>query len=223
MNDVISNPNIITNSLMNDTTKLLNNTKQTIDIDLNNISNNISSITEDNVKNNLSSLNSGISFYSILKYLIIIVLLSLLGFNLFKNLGVLLDKIDIAIKYILNIFGYEIISKPLSNIQNNVIGVNKNTDEIKNADEIKTNDENVKKNMDENTRTLDNILNDTEEKLNIENNQANNENNIFKSGYCYIGEDKGYRTCIQVGETDKCMSGDIFPNKEICINPNLRM
>ena len=77
--------------------------------------------------------------------------------------------------------------------------------------------------MNENTRTLDNLLNNTEEKLNIENNQSNNENNKFKSGYCYIGEDRGFRTCIEVGETDKCMSGDIFPNKEICINPNLRM
>ena len=43
-----------------------------------------------------------------------------------------------------------------------------------------------------------------------------------KSGYCYIGEDRGFRSCIKVGEGDKCMSGDIFPSKEICINPNLR-
>jgi hypothetical protein len=43
-----------------------------------------------------------------------------------------------------------------------------------------------------------------------------------KSGYCYIGEDRGFRNCIEVGENDKCMSGDIFPTQEICINPNLR-
>ena len=43
-----------------------------------------------------------------------------------------------------------------------------------------------------------------------------------KSGYCYIGEDRGFRNCIEVGENDKCMSGDIFPSREICINPNLR-
>ena len=43
-----------------------------------------------------------------------------------------------------------------------------------------------------------------------------------KSGYCYIGEDKGYRTCIEVGKRDTCMSGDIFPSLEVCINPNLR-
>lgn len=43
-----------------------------------------------------------------------------------------------------------------------------------------------------------------------------------KSGWCYIGEDRGFRTCAEVGVNDKCMSGDIFPSQEICINPNLR-
>jgi hypothetical protein len=43
-----------------------------------------------------------------------------------------------------------------------------------------------------------------------------------KSGYCYIGEDRGFRSCIKVGEQDTCMSGDIFPTQAICINPRLR-
>lgn len=43
-----------------------------------------------------------------------------------------------------------------------------------------------------------------------------------KSGYCYIGEDRGFRSCTRVGEGDTCMSGDIFPTHAICINPNLR-
>ena len=43
-----------------------------------------------------------------------------------------------------------------------------------------------------------------------------------KSGYCYIGEDRGFRSCIQVNDSDTCMSGDIFPTQEICINPSLR-
>jgi hypothetical protein len=43
-----------------------------------------------------------------------------------------------------------------------------------------------------------------------------------KSGYCYIGEDRGHRSCMPVGENDTCMSGDIFPTQELCINPNIR-
>ena len=43
-----------------------------------------------------------------------------------------------------------------------------------------------------------------------------------KSGWCFIGEDNGFRSCIKVNESDKCMSGDIFPSKDICVNPSLR-
>ena len=43
-----------------------------------------------------------------------------------------------------------------------------------------------------------------------------------KSGYCYIGEDRGFRSCIQVKDGDTCMSGDIFPSQAICVNPSLR-
>jgi hypothetical protein len=43
-----------------------------------------------------------------------------------------------------------------------------------------------------------------------------------KAGWCFIGEDRGYRSCAEVGVNDKCMSGDIFPSQELCINPNLR-
>lgn len=43
-----------------------------------------------------------------------------------------------------------------------------------------------------------------------------------KSGWCYIGEDQGIRSCAEIGVNDTCMSGDIFPNQAICMNPNLR-
>jgi len=43
-----------------------------------------------------------------------------------------------------------------------------------------------------------------------------------KSGWCYIGEEQGIRTCAEIGVNDACMSGDVFPNQAICMNPNLR-
>jgi hypothetical protein len=43
-----------------------------------------------------------------------------------------------------------------------------------------------------------------------------------KTGWCYIGKEKGTRNCIEVGENDQCMSGDIFPTHQVCVNPNLR-
>jgi hypothetical protein len=44
-----------------------------------------------------------------------------------------------------------------------------------------------------------------------------------KAGYCLVGEDRGIRSCVKVGEGDTCMSGNIFPSKDVCINPTLRI
>ena len=43
-----------------------------------------------------------------------------------------------------------------------------------------------------------------------------------KSGWCFIGEDRQFRSCMEIGQQDVCMTGDIFPSQEICVNPSLR-
>ena len=43
-----------------------------------------------------------------------------------------------------------------------------------------------------------------------------------KSGFCYIGEDRGFRSCIEVTEANSCESGEIYPSRTVCIHPNLR-
>lgn len=45
---------------------------------------------------------------------------------------------------------------------------------------------------------------------------------VNKSKWCFIGEEKGVRNCVLLNDAQKCMSGDIFPSKDICINPNMR-
>jgi hypothetical protein len=42
-----------------------------------------------------------------------------------------------------------------------------------------------------------------------------------KSGWCLVGEYEGRRGCIEVGEADKCLSGQVFPNQKMCLNPTL--
>ena len=46
---------------------------------------------------------------------------------------------------------------------------------------------------------------------------------LEEQGSCYIGTDRGIRSCIDVSPGDKCMSGKIFPRRDICVNPNLRL
>lgn len=43
-----------------------------------------------------------------------------------------------------------------------------------------------------------------------------------KTKWCLAGEYQNKRGCISISESDKCMSGQIFPNEELCMNPNLK-
>jgi hypothetical protein len=43
-----------------------------------------------------------------------------------------------------------------------------------------------------------------------------------KAGWCFIGADNLSRTCAEIGVNDMCMSGEIYPTKDVCINPRLR-
>ncbi len=44
-----------------------------------------------------------------------------------------------------------------------------------------------------------------------------------KVGFCYVGKDRGFRTCISVDKAHECMSGEIFPTMDVCVNPSLRV
>ena len=73
--------------------------------------------------------------------------------------------------------------------------------------------------------SLSNALADAEEKMEPmpdESTSLTQRHGPNKAGYCYIGEDRGFRSCIYVKEGDSCMSGEIFPSQSICVNPSLR-
>ena len=43
-----------------------------------------------------------------------------------------------------------------------------------------------------------------------------------QKGYCYIGTDRTFRSCVKMNAGDTCASKQVFPTKDICINPELR-
>jgi len=51
---------------------------------------------------------------------------------------------------------------------------------------------------------------------------SNNNHETGVEGYCFIGTDNGIRACAPVGKNNKCMSGEIFPSLQICMDPKLR-
>jgi len=42
-----------------------------------------------------------------------------------------------------------------------------------------------------------------------------------KVGWCLVGEYEGRRGCIEISDYDKCLSGQVFPSQEICMNPTM--
>jgi len=42
-----------------------------------------------------------------------------------------------------------------------------------------------------------------------------------KQSWCLVGDYNNRRSCASVNDADKCMSGQIFPSHESCLNPNL--
>ena len=42
-----------------------------------------------------------------------------------------------------------------------------------------------------------------------------------KTKWCLVGEYQNKRGCIDLSESDKCLSGQVFPSEEMCLNPAL--
>ena len=71
--------------------------------------------------------------------------------------------------------------------------------------------------------TLDSALNDASKNSEPQPDESlSTVQSSGKAGWCYIGMDRGTRACSEVGANDMCMSGNIFPSQDICMNPNLR-
>ena len=107
--------------------------------------------------------------------------------------------------------------------------INKIDDSKPTDDIIKNNDDNIQHSIQEHERDK----NDKKEKENKGGiNELNTKINSITSykdtqkaknnEFCYIGYDNGQRECTNVFDGDICMSGELFPTMDICINPHLR-
>jgi hypothetical protein len=171
--------------------------------------------------------------------LIIIVVLGLLGFNIFVYLANgsegLLNIIRPITKKLVYLFGLvtgtiihdtaggtkEIVGTTASVIDKGLDSVQTITKKTLQSDVIQPPD--ILK-----SSTFNKALNTaSQHNAHDKNYQADDsdsqiQNKASRSGWCFIGEDRNVRSCAEVGANDMCMSGDIFPSREICVNPTLR-
>uniref|UniRef100_A0A6C0I2V7 Uncharacterized protein n=1 Tax=viral metagenome TaxID=1070528 RepID=A0A6C0I2V7_9ZZZZ len=50
-------------------------------------------------------------------------------------------------------------------------------------------------------------------------NSIQNPISAAKSSWCLVGQDGSNRGCVEVKDTAKCLSGQIFPTQQLCLNP----
>jgi hypothetical protein len=184
-------------------------------------------VTDDSTKSN------------IIRYLLIIVVLGFLGINLFSYLGNIVDFLrktfGPGINTVLSFFGIAVGETAKTAIDIGSKGAKLGVDVAAgtvttgiNVLESTLNGNAVKNSLDSSKNSLNKAIENAQKNLNkeevpsgpVERKPSSKiEGNV---GFCYIGEYKGFRSCASIGESDKCLSGDIFPTREICINPNLR-
>lgn len=42
-----------------------------------------------------------------------------------------------------------------------------------------------------------------------------------KQKWCLVEDIASQRNCLEISEMDKCMSGQVFPSQQLCLNPNI--
>jgi len=201
----------------------------------------------DDAKKTDSDEDSSPSFFSyLIRFILIAALLAFAGFNVFTQMGAITDD---AIKFaepvlrpIMDIFamitkqtvkttaegtktGIDIVSgatkSGVSVLEDQVTGsgIQPSGNGDSKQERARANALTMKRGTDAGAATAETQLPEADDASSV----TQKGKISGKAGYCLVGEDRGIRSCMKVGEGDTCMSGNIFPSKDKCINPSLRV
>jgi hypothetical protein len=212
------------------------------------MSNNTFSISQPEFKSVFSSDSSPSSFFEGIKevkfttWVIIFFVLSFLGFNIFvylakgtQTISEIFKPVVERLSYLLGITTLQTINVSAKGTQSVVNAttdvINTSLNSIENTTQVNQSRQTQNNSHPDITQhnTLNQALNNTtsqRQQSGGEDYQADDSTSsiqIGKAGWCYIGEDRGFRSCAEVGVNDTCMSGEIFPTNDVCVNPNLRV
>lgn len=166
-------------------------------------------------------------FMTFIKIFLIITILALLGFNVFTYLAKGTDMIT----YIVQEYGSwipESIKKTLNLTEKGTkLGLDITAGTVDSAVNVieKTAGLKTQTPSSQNSQNLSRALNVGNNTMSPSSKADSSDSEIQKAkkpGWCYVGSDRKFRSCVKIGVNDQCMSGDIFPTKDICINPSLR-
>ena len=196
-----------------------------------------STMSSDGTNSNIAKLSGISSFFSgtnIFKIIAILIILAFLGFNAFHYLADATDEATSIIDYITKdmrkVF-YYLIGKPAKDtvvasgegtkkvISKTAETLNTGIDQVQNIVEPREHEKEYKSATNQLSKASQNRR--RIKKVNDDHSDSQIQKHEGK-GYCYVGTDREFRTCVQVNNADECLSGDIFPSRQLCINPSLR-
>ena len=94
---------------------------------------------------------------------------------------------------------------------------NEDDDEDEDEDGILKNERTIENRIQDVPKYVKQSIVDKEDKLPLPNSSDSQHH-----GFCYVGKQNNLRHCAKVSSKSTCMSGDIFPTMDLCINPKLR-
>jgi hypothetical protein len=165
--------------------------------------------------------NDSQTLFFYLKILLGLVIISLLGFNILQYLQ---DGTDVLSNFLqrVGIGGAALAKKSMGTIAPPIKkhGIKKVSDEeiYDDEDEIQKEEDKLQLALEKRAEKAHKLKEQTQPASHTDSSIGS----VKKSGYCYLGTDRTYRSCVKVDESDECMSGQVFPTKDLCINPNLR-
>jgi len=180
-----------------------------------------------------SNSTSFLSKNMLIIVLVVLLILSFLGINLLNIFGdfvqTIINIFGPLFSQILSVFGYttgSIINKSADIVSDTAkFGIDVAEGSIQSVGNLLKNAS--EKNVDPNSRNqLDITLNDSKYRL-AKSEPDNSTSPIQKPitsnkvGWCLVGEYEGKRGCIEVSDQNKCLSGQIFPDEQMCLNPTL--
>lgn len=197
---------------------------------------------------NIASQSTSTGSNNYILILAIIILIAILGINIFNYLGegteVVADITRPIVSFFSKLFGYtavdtarEVVNSTSSGAKSGIDLAEDIADDAldfgesgldKGLSDKKTKILNTTSGINQNSNGTQrgngnqqvNSYNEEKDISPVFTSKSNKSGNM--AGFCYIGEDRGNRSCIEVEKADLCMSGDIFPTHGTCINPNLR-
>ena len=145
---------------------------------------------------------------------VVIIILAVLGLNIFVYLAkgtdlvtYILEKIEALFKYIVQLIGQG-TGKTLDLTKVGITTIAGTTQEKKDLDTT----------LDKKTVSVG----DTGPDVEANSTDATKIQSGNKKGWCYVGADRDYRSCLKVTKDDTCTSGEIYDSQQQCEHPELR-